>query len=448
MDIDNNSGGTEVSTGFFRGRFKKDFGVVFSGKVLSVAFGFVTTMIVARHFSVAEFGILTSALIVMQIASAIASLAIDNGLVRFLSLYLETDRGRAGNMLKVAFHIRICSSLVVLVGGYFLAPFLAIHIFNGKPELITPLRFAFAGACCLSMRELVTSIFQAMRRFLPLTLVQLISPILKLLEIGLLLLVSNLRLQPVLVVYISLPLLAAIIGSFLLPRQSLRGNGARKDVFWELFHFSKWVALSYISCIIYERLDIMMLTKFMPDMDEVGLYSLGFRLISPLLLLSSSLMLICTPLASRMTSPDQYRDYIHNILKIMLPVSLIFCLLFPFSPYLIQFVFNKTVVETAAATSIFRILLIGVIFQIVTAPLTLITYAESKPQIIAYADMARLFTNFTGNYLLINGNFGFPAMGIKGAAWATTITIFTGTSVVLGYIYWGVFRKHKQDEGD
>jgi len=61
-----------ILPGFFSGRFKKDFAVVFSGKVLSAALGFVATLLIARHFSDAEFGILTAALVVMQMASAVA----------------------------------------------------------------------------------------------------------------------------------------------------------------------------------------------------------------------------------------------------------------------------------------------------------------------------------------------------------------------------------------
>lgn len=435
---------SSLVTGLFRGKFKKDLGFVFSGKILSAALGFVTTMIVARHFSDAEFGILTISLVVMQLASAAATLAMDIGLVRYLSLYMENDRNRAGRMLKLTIQIRLISGLAVLIGGYFLAPVLAYRVFGGKPELILPLRLAFAGAFCLSLRELVLVVFQSLSQFIPFIIVQLVSPVGKVLVIGVLLFSSSLKINPVLVVYISLPLLAAVIGSFLLPRQYLRQRGPRRDVFWELFHFSKWVAVSYLSIIISERLDIIMLTSFMPSMDEVGLYSLAFRLVVPLLMITSSLQLVCAPIASRMTDLHQYREYITKIIKILLPVALLVCILFPFSRMIIQVVFNRPLAEAAVASQVFNILLIGVVLQIVVAPLALITYAESKPQVLAYADLSRLLTNLLGNYLLINGKFGFPAWGIYGAAVATTITVFVGNAVVMGYIYWGVFRRQRK----
>ena len=438
---------SNLMSNFFRGRFKKDLGFVFSGKILSAALGFVTTMIVARHFSDAEFGILTISLVVMQLTSAVASLAMDIGLVRYLSLYLDTDWNRAGRMLKVTIQIRLISGLAVMIGGYFLAPVLAYRLFGGKPELITPLRLAFAGGFCLSLKELVLCVFQSLRRFIPLILVQLISPVGKILVIGGLLFSSSLKLNPVLVVYISLPLLAAVVGSFLLPRELLRESGPRRNVFWELFHFSKWVSISYVVYIINDRLDIMMLTRFMPSMDEVGLYSLAFRLVVPLLMISSSLQLVCAPIACRMTNLHQYRDYIRTIIKILLPGALIICILFPFSQAIIQLVFNRPPEEAAIAAQVFNILLIGIVFQIIIGPMALITYAESKPQIMAFGDLSRLVTNLLGNYLLINGNFGFPAWGIIGAAISTTLTVFVGNFVVISYIYWGIFRKKRTNHG-
>jgi len=60
---------------------------------------------------------------------------------------------------------------------------------------------------------------------------------------------------------------------------------------------------------------------------------------------------------------------------------------------------------------------------------------------LAYADIVRVVTNIAGNYILIQGKFGFPALGIFGAALATTITTFLGGSFCLAYIYWGILRR-------
>ncbi len=47
--------------------------------------------------------------------------------------------------------------------------------------------------------------------------------------------------------------------------------------------------------------------------------------------------------------------------------------------------------------------------------------------------------NIIGNYALIGGNWGFPALGVAGAAWATLGARFLQLLIVVGWIY---FRKH------
>lgn len=67
------------------------------------------------------------------------------------------------------------------------------------------------------------------------------------------------------------------------------------------------------------------------------------------------------------------------------------------------------------------------------------------------AGIAAVLTNLVGNWLLIYGNLGFPAMGVKGAAIATVISRFVELFIILVVMYrtgrfeflHGVFRTFK-----
>ncbi|MDZ4907161.1 MATE family efflux transporter, partial [Clostridium perfringens] len=52
-----------------------------------------------------------------------------------------------------------------------------------------------------------------------------------------------------------------------------------------------------------------------------------------------------------------------------------------------------------------------------------------------FAGIFGIVMNTLLNYILIFGKFGFPKMGIQGAAYATTITRFLEVLVLLGCIY-------------
>ena len=60
--------------------------------------------------------------------------------------------------------------------------------------------------------------------------------------------------------------------------------------------------------------------------------------------------------------------------------------------------------------------------------------AEQKTKIMVFYGATRSLANVALDYILIFGHFGFPAMGVKGAALATTIAELLGDLIVLFYV--------------
>ena len=59
---------------------------------------------------------------------------------------------------------------------------------------------------------------------------------------------------------------------------------------------------------------------------------------------------------------------------------------------------------------------------------------SQKTQIMIWYGLSRSVANVILDYVMIFGRFGFPAMGVKGAALATTIAEFLGDAIVLVYV--------------
>jgi len=55
---------------------------------------------------------------------------------------------------------------------------------------------------------------------------------------------------------------------------------------------------------------------------------------------------------------------------------------------------------------------------------------------IAFALVTANLVNVLGNYLLIFGKFGFPALGVTGSGWATAISRTYLAAVLVGYLLW------------
>ncbi len=76
--------------------------------------------------------------------------------------------------------------------------------------------------------------------------------------------------------------------------------------------------------------------------------------------------------------------------------------------------------------SYFKILMLGSILFLLRNSLTGFFLGIGKTRIVMFANIAGMFVNIPANYILIFGKFGFPAMGMEGAAIGTLL----GSSVI------------------
>ena len=90
-----------------------------------------------------------------------------------------------------------------------------------------------------------------------------------------------------------------------------------------------------------------------------------------------------------------------------------------------------------SAVLYFRIIMGGMIFNIISLVINAAQRGAGKTRIAMVTNVTSNVTNIIGNYLLIGGHFGFPALGIEGAAIATVF----GTVVACIMSIVSLFRK-------
>lgn len=90
-----------------------------------------------------------------------------------------------------------------------------------------------------------------------------------------------------------------------------------------------------------------------------------------------------------------------------------------------------------AAVAYFRIIMGGMMFTIISLAINAAQRGSGNTKIAMRTNLTSNLVNVVFNYLLIEGHFGFPALGIEGAAIATVI----GTVVACGMSIASIFRK-------
>jgi len=97
--------------------------------------------------------------------------------------------------------------------------------------------------------------------------------------------------------------------------------------------------------------------------------------------------------------------------------------------------FTKDITTIQAGAEYLRIVCFSYVFFCITQSFIAAMRSVESARIGLYVSICSLITNVGLNYLLIYGKFGFPALGIKGAAIATVISRMAETVIIVLYVF-------------
>ena len=406
----------------------KDTLMVFIGNVLALGLGFLAIILITRTLRPLQFGLFSVAMAAMGIASQFSEIGVGTTLIRFVSLFLRKDELKANLILKVGLKFNLIIAAITFLIGFLLSKLLAVNLFN-NPNLIFPFKLAFIGAFGTSLVGYILASFQARQSFKNYIFIKIIPSLGKFVLIGLLFLTLKLNFSNALITVIILPFIALLIGSLIMPKNFLRAKGNEKEIFKEMFRFSKWIMVSIFCSMIFTRLDVLMLEYFKTS-EIVGYYSAAFQLAGLAPLITMALTVVLLPKVSGLNSNEQFKNYIKKVLKYS---SLIVLILLPIVLIAKPLIITLYGVQYLNSVNPFRILYLALITSIIFNPIGLVLYAINKPDVSAYANLGQLILTFGANYLLI------PLYGAIGAAITVMLAQLLGGGFVFGYVCAKIF---------
>ena len=195
----------------------------------------------------------------------------------------------------------------------------------------------------------------------------------------------------------------------------------------------------------------MSVTNFVNLLDNIMVGQLGTAELSGVAIGNQLLFVLTICLFGGMSGPSIFSaqffgandmEGVRNSLRLKLwtgfALFILFCGIFlSFGPQLVGTYLTGDGDPAAAALMMehaldyVHIMLIGYVPLVISFSLSS-TLRESGETILPMkAGIAAVLTNLVGNYLLIFGNFGFPKLGVQGAAIATVLSRFVEMAIVL-----------------
>ena len=400
----------------------KGAGIVFIGLLVSLFFGLIGRLLIARYWTQSDYGVFSLAIAVLSMCMVISTLGLRQGASRSIaySVGKAKYKGLPG-IISASIWFSIIASILLGSILFLLSESIAEYIFH-EPALIVPLRIFSVAVPFLTLINVVAAIFRGFGQIKPTVYFQsvLMSILFPIFLIGVI--VFNLSFINVfyayaisLVVTCILLIIYAIkqIPSLAIFSPKLITNSAAK----ELLFFSLPLLGTAMLVMIISWTDTLMLGSLKSSVD-VGLYNAVLPLAQFISFPLGALLVVYMPAISGLYArgmTDEIKRNFSILTKWICLVTLpLFIVLFLFPEAILSLLFGPTYVFSADAL---RILSLGFIINNFLGPNGATLIAMGKSRFIMFASLATAILNIGLNIILI------PPFGIEGAAIASVVSI-------------------------
>jgi len=381
-----------------RSQLARHLTLVFMGNLLAAALGFLVVLIISRELTVSDFGLFNMAISVILIASHLASLGMDTGMIRFASSYLGVEKtAEATQVLRVTLLVRVIAIFIVAALVFNTAELFSTKVFHYSG--LTPLlKLAAFGILTVSTLNYLKSALYAYQLFKRSIILQLLVDFGKFSTVTVLMLFLRMDLFAAVATFAFIPLLGVLLGFRQLRSKLFSEREPIPNLFSQLFSYSKWLFVSQICWITLPYVGIFMLAKMLSS-EAAGIYGLALKLTSIFPVLTGSLRAVLLPEVSRFREMKQFENYIKGSLKISFYMGMALIPFLFFSHKIILFFFGSRYLDSIP---IFNWLLLSYIATAINTTIRMALYSMNKPHVLVMVDLFRLTVMLLGCYLLIS----------------------------------------------
>ncbi len=398
----------------------KDTVTLFIGNIGAAFLGFLFTVIVARKFSVADFGIFSAALNLVAILVSLSDIGISSGAVNFVSEHLAKGDGKkADEYIKASFVIRLFLVFAISLAVLILAPILAPKLLaTGDPMVAV---WVAALPIFWFPDMFFPHILQARKKFLY-SVIYDNSFYLARLTFAFGFYLAGMLTMAYAFWAFAAGFVVNLILTFVYVKTDFIKATPKYDEYKNLLSFSGWIGVNRIVSSISGRLDIQMLAVAAGAV-ATGTYSIPSRLATFIIVLAGSYSSVLATRFAGFGDKEKEKEYLLKSTMALAPIVLLVVLWIIIAKPFISVLFGD---KYLPSVPVFQALAASQIPFLFTAPaVSAIIYAMKKTVYIGTFSFFQLGAIFLLNYYFI------PLYGPIGP----TIT-FGITNILLAIYVW------------
>lgn len=366
---------------------------------------FIMMVMVARVLGASEFGLFSFAMTAALLISEFPGTGLDMTAVHLASTRWVRERPIADLILRVAGEAKLMVAVALATLGLATADFVSTTLF-GRPELATPLRVAFLAAPAMALAQYGLAVLQTYQLFRRCSLVTLGAGLAKIVAALGIFVLGLFTLGAAMASLLAGVYLGLVLSCVLVPGPVLKARGVRASQARHIFAYGKWLVVATFLGSVANGLDIIALT-YLSSPDVVGLYSSGRTLAMAIPLVSSTVLAMLLPKASRITDRRALIRYIARAEALVAALAAGVGGLILVAPWLIELLFTQ---QYGAATGLFQVMALAYTVDLLAVPLWTLLLAKNRPDALAIMNVALLVIVVPAFMLAI------PHLGAMGAA--------------------------------
>lgn len=398
---------------------------VFLGMVISILLWFLTKILIIRNTTKEEFGIYSLVIAIAGIFSLLATLGLQEGVPRYISIFLSQGKRKDANAVSIdALFIGLLSGLFLFSLLYYFSGILSRQIFY-KIQLEVPLKIISFFIPFSVSASIMNGILRGHSIVKPKVFTDMGQPFFFLLFLGIFFL---LKLPFISIIYaytISMGVILLVIVYYLLHATDLDVRSLSWGNTVELLRFSFPLLIVSVLIIVLGWTDTLMLGRY-TKAESVGIYNVSSSLARLLAFPLNAIAFVFLPIAAEMYAKRQNAE-LQRTYQVLTKWTFIvtfpfFFILFFFPEMTITYLFGERFIDASLSL---RILSLCFLFNTFLGTNGILLIAMGMSRVIMNVSFLGVVMNIGLNYVLIK-QLGY---GVVGAS-VSTLTSYMALNII------------------